>query len=71
MIRKSKSVEKRGKKRPSKKAKAAAKHADKYKCNHCGGMLKIRPGDEACINCGREADHICPNCLFGEQSVAA
>lgn len=33
-------------------------------CNHCGGNLTMNGDILSCLMCGREADHLCANCLI-------
>lgn len=33
-------------------------------CNHCGGKLTMNGDILSCLMCGREADHLCDNCLI-------
>lgn len=33
-------------------------------CNHCGGNLTMNGDILSCLMCGREADHLCDNCLI-------
>lgn len=33
-------------------------------CNHCGGNLTMNGDLLSCLMCGREADHLCENCLI-------
>lgn len=33
-------------------------------CNHCGGNLTMNGDILSCLMCGREADHLCENCLI-------
>jgi len=59
------------KKTSTRRVSANSAIADKSRCNHCGGLLRLLPGDASCINCGREADHQCDACLYGRQDVVA
>ncbi len=71
MIRKTKTARKRAKKSPAKMVSTIDENAEKSRCNHCGGLLRLLPYDASCINCGREADHHCANCLFDRRDVVA
>jgi len=71
MRHKTEKIANRKKKIASEMASANSVMADKSRCNHCGGLLRLLPGDASCINCGREADHQCDACLHGRQDVVA
>ncbi len=40
-------------------------------CNHCGGKLTMNGDILSCLMCGREADHLCDNCLIKPDQNAA
>lgn len=40
-------------------------------CNHCGGKLTMNGDILSCLMCGREADHLCDNCLIKPVQNAA
>lgn len=32
-------------------------------CNHCGGPLRPYRDSVTCLMCGRDADHMCKDCI--------
>ncbi|VAX19219.1 hypothetical protein MNBD_NITROSPINAE03-1417 [hydrothermal vent metagenome] len=71
MRHKTKKMVNKQKRAPTKRVSTSSAIADKSRCNHCGGLLRLLPEEASCINCGREANHQCDACLYGRQDVVA